>query len=121
MFAPLISFLFFLEIQGNNVDKTKCVKVCPEKWEKKEDQCYLWPSNKENWFRAEEYCVNEGGHLASVTNIRIHRYIESKIDPKHHGTRFLVGGSDRETRNQNKQKDMHADENSKTVYEQSVS
>ena len=95
LFAPLISFLFFLGIQGNNEDKdntTKCVKVCPEKWEKKEDQCFLWPSIRENWVRAEKYCKNEGGHLASVTNIRIHNYIRSRIDPNHHETRFLVGG-----------------------------
>ena len=61
-----------------------------------EDQCYLWPSNKENWIKAEEYCQNKGGHLASVTNERIHEYIRSKIDQWHHETRFLVGGTDRD-------------------------
>ena len=62
------------------------------KWEKKEDQCFLWPSTWENWVRAEEYCKNEGGHLASVTNRRIHDYVRSRIDLNHHETQFLVGG-----------------------------
>ena len=87
-------FLCFLMIEQNNADEQKCIPSCPENWEKEEDRCYLWPSHKRSWREAEQFCKEEGGHLASVTNQRIHDYIWSKVDQRNKKTHFWIGGTD---------------------------
>ena len=44
----------------------KCVEACDEGWEKLGDHCYRWSTNVMNWTAAEDFCQEEGGHLASV-------------------------------------------------------
>ena len=42
------------------------MKACPEDWEAKGDLCYLWGDERKNWTAAEDFCREEGGHLATV-------------------------------------------------------
>ena len=44
------------------------VKDCEAGWERQEDHCYLWATAKKNWTAAEDFCQQEGGHLASVAS-----------------------------------------------------
>ena len=44
------------------------MKDCEEGWERQEDHCYLWATAKKNWTAAEDFCKQEGGHLASVAS-----------------------------------------------------
>ena len=81
-------------IEENNADERECFSSCPENWEENEDRCYLWPSHKRSWKEAELFCKEEGGHLASVTNQKIHDYIWSKVDRKNKETHFWIGGTD---------------------------
>ena len=88
----LISFQGF---KGENL--TKCISSsCPNNWEKMEDNCYLWPSMKKSWLDAEKFCKENDGHLASVTNLKIHNYIQSKVDKNDSNTFFWIGGTDQE-------------------------
>lgn len=43
----------------------KCVETCGDDWEKNGDFCYLWKTDKKNWTSAEDFCQQEGCHLAS--------------------------------------------------------
>ena len=54
---------FFL---GSACANDKCVEACDEGWEKLGDHCYRWSTNVMNWTAAEDFCQEEGGHLASV-------------------------------------------------------
>ena len=93
----LIYFILisFQDIKGENL--TKCISSsCPNNWEKMEDNCYLWPSMKKSWLDAEKFCKENDGHLASVTNLKIHNYIQSKVDKNDSNTFFWIGGTDQE-------------------------
>ena len=79
--APLIWFIFVL-VQGENAEEgnnNKCVSSCPEGQDKVDNHCLFCPNISQNWLDAEQYCNNEGGHLASVTNENIQDYIGSEI------------------------------------------
>ena len=54
----------------------KCVETCDEGWEKNGNHCYLWVTEKKNWTNnAEDFCQEEGGHLASVSSNETMRYV----------------------------------------------
>ena len=40
------------------------IKTC----ERHGDHCYLWTTAKKNWTADEDFCMEEGGHLASVVS-----------------------------------------------------
>ena len=44
------------------------VKTCESGWERHGDHCYLCTTAKKNWTAAEDFCLEEGGHLASVVS-----------------------------------------------------
>ena len=46
--------------------------------------------DKKNWTAAEDFCLNEGGHLASIATEAVNSFIGSKMD------RTWVGGNDRD-------------------------
>ena len=72
-----------------------CVTGCPENWEEHGGHCYLWDDKARSWYKAEEFCKNEGGHLASVTSEAANEYIfEGKEKRKH--ANIWLGGSDQE-------------------------
>ena len=101
------SCLIFNYIQANKGEKEdKCIpsaSACPSGWERMEDQCYLWPgstnftdSTRKSWANAELFCKDQDGHLASVTNQRIHDYMKTKVNADDFDAFFWVGGTDRE-------------------------
>ena len=97
LFVTSVRFLLLLVIQPNNAEEeniNNCVPSCLGDWEKEGDRCYLWPWFRSNWRKADEYCMKEGGHLASVTNIKIHNYIQSKVTIGQIDTYFWIGGTD---------------------------
>ena len=61
-----------------------------------EDRCYLWPTTWMSWPDAEKFCNEKDGHLASVTNLKVHEYIMSKVVTNDHHTNFWIGGTDQE-------------------------
>ena len=99
MFAHIPTFLLFLLVQGNKVKEenpNNSELTCPTDWEKKEDRCYLWSTTRRTWTDAEQFCREKDGHLASVTNLKIHDYIMSKVVKSDHSTWFWVRGTDQE-------------------------
>ena len=98
VFLSVISCIVF-QIQGNygkTENTNKCDQSCPNDWEEEGGRCYLWPNIKKTWHDAELYCNKEDGHLASVTNKRIHDYIWSKKKLLDKSTEFWIGGTDEE-------------------------
>jgi len=51
---------------GSACANDKCVEACDEGWENLGDHCYRWSTNVMNWTAAEDFCQEQGGHLASV-------------------------------------------------------
>ena len=56
----------FKSCLGSPCSEDKCVEACPEGWEKNGGHCYLFGDEKKNWTAAEDFCREEGGHLATV-------------------------------------------------------
>ena len=55
----------------------------------------MWSTSKKNWADAEEFCVNEGGHLASVTSDAIKEYVVEGMNIK--GLHDIwIGGTDKQ-------------------------
>ena len=70
----------------------ECTAKCREGWEERDDHCYLWSSETQSWREAEEFCVKEAAHLASVTSKSTNDYILEGIGKR--DVEFLwVGGS----------------------------
>ena len=73
--------------------KVTCTLQPVQGWEQNGDNCYLWSTNEKNWSDAEEFCVNEGGHLASVTSDAIEEYVMEEMNIK--GLNAIwIGGTD---------------------------
>ena len=97
-FYFLNTYLSILSIGGNKAKEkisNKCVLPCPQDWEENNDHCYLWSKTKQNWTKAEQMCIKNGGHLASITNQDIHNYIWDKIQSATERS-VWVGGTDKE-------------------------
>ena len=62
---------------GSNCEAS-CVVSCPPGWERNGSYCYYWSTGRTSWHKAEEFCVSIGGHLASVPNEQVHKYLQSK-------------------------------------------
>ena len=69
--------------------KVTCTLQPVQGWEQNGDNCYLWSTNEKNWSDAEEFCVNEGGHLASITSDAINSYVREGISGH-----LWIGGND---------------------------
>ena len=55
---------------------TTCVVGCGQGWEENGDHCYRWSANRKiTWIEAQDWCINQGGHLASVTSNSIKTYV----------------------------------------------
>ena len=76
--SPLALLVFVQAAKGENL--TKCVTSCQDLWEEMANRCYLWPEEKLSWEDAELFCNNLEGHLASVTDEKIHKYLRSKVN-----------------------------------------
>ena len=55
----------------------------------------MWSTSKKNWADAEEFCVNEGGHLASVTSDAIKEYVVEGMNIKGLNKTW-IGGTDKQ-------------------------
>ena len=84
----------FQDIKGEK--PSKCMSLCPNNWEMVEDKCYLWKSTPKSWPDAEQFCNENDGHLASVTNLKIQNYLQSKVEKNDSNTFLWIGGTDRE-------------------------
>ena len=79
-------------------NQNKCVRACPQGWEENKGHCYRWSKTKQNWTNAEQMCIKNEGHLASITDQDIDNYIwnktlsaiESSVES------VWVGGTDKE-------------------------
>merc|ERR1719222_789336 len=49
--------------------------TCNQGWDAFGDHCYFYGTDMKSWFKAEEYCKEEGGHLASVNTNAIENYV----------------------------------------------
>ena len=92
--SPLALLVFVEAAKGENL--TKCVTSCQDQWEEMANRCYLWPEEKLSWEDAEHFCNNLEGHLASVTDEKIHKYLRSKVNIDDGLDDIWVGGSDQE-------------------------
>ena len=76
----------------------KCVGTCDDGWEKHGNHCYLWGTEPpfKAWTEAEDFCQEEGGHLASVGSNEIMDYIILGLRRRGFGDRdwFWLGGND---------------------------
>ena len=51
---------------GSACINDKCVEACEEGWDARHgNHCYLWSNNQPTWIAAENFCQEQGGHLAS--------------------------------------------------------
>ena len=99
LFVTHVRLLLLLVIQHNNAKKeniNNCVPSCLGDWEEEGGGCYLWPTFRRTWRQADEHCMKEGGHLGSVTDMKIHNYIQSKVIIGNKNTYFWIGGTDQE-------------------------
>ena len=72
---------------------------CKENWEKHQDSCFYWGTEHLNWTKAEEFCSEYGGHLASVTSNVTNDNILKKIASIPWAPlqrQFWIGASDQE-------------------------
>ena len=70
----------------------ECVKSC-DKWEQNGDHCYRWSSDKKNWTDAEDFCRDQGSHLAAVLSNATEEYVLQGM--KNRGLDYLwLGGND---------------------------
>ena len=76
-------------------NQNKCVLACPQDWEENKGHCYLWSKTKQNWTNAEQMCIKNEGHLASITDQNIDNYIWNKIQTTTERS-VWVGGTDKE-------------------------
>ena len=66
-------------MNGTNCSNS-CTPVCPDGWEEFVGRCFLWVrNNKTSWDAAENFCQNEGGHLASVTSKEVQDFILDRV------------------------------------------
>ena len=92
--SPLALLVFVKAAKGENL--TNCLTSCPDPWEEMANRCYLWSEEKLSWEDAEHFCNNLEGHLASVTDEKIHKYLRSKVNIDDGLDDIWVGGSDQE-------------------------
>ena len=53
---------------------------CKENWEENGGSCFYWSEKRLKWTEAEEFCSEQGGHLASVISNATNEYILRKIE-----------------------------------------
>ena len=67
-----------LSLSYGSYCEASCVFSCRPGWEPNGSRCYYWSTGRTSWHKAEEFCVSIGGHLASVPNEQVHKYLQSK-------------------------------------------
>ena len=82
------SFMFFSFEEVKGEKENQCQASCPRCWEQME--------LRTSWGDPEQFCNNQDGHLALVTNERIQNYLQSKEPSKDSHSSFWVAGTDKE-------------------------
>ena len=67
--------------------------TCDQGWDVFGDHCYFYSTDKESWNDAEEYCQEEGGHLASVNTPAIQEYVKYELKRRSMDSAWF-GGND---------------------------
>ena len=67
--------------------------TCDQGWDVFGDHCYFYSTDKESWNDAEEYCQEEGGHLASVNTPAIQEYVLDELTRRSMNSAWF-GGND---------------------------
>ena len=78
---------------GSNCEPS-CALSCPNNWDRGGDHCYYLSETRMKWLNAEDHCRKIGGHLASITNERIHNFMKNKLNNEHGGDNKVrwIGG-----------------------------
>ena len=69
------------------------MEACTEGWEANGAHCYLWGDEKKNWTAAEDFCREEGGHLATVNTNATKEFVLGGMTRRNLGWAW-IGGSD---------------------------
>ena len=67
-----------------------CVSSCEHGWERFGNNCYLFNNDKKSWTASEDFCLNEGGHLASIATEAVNTFVGEKKNT------YWIGGNDRD-------------------------
>ena len=70
------------------------METCDEGWEENGGHCFFWGREKKNWIAAEEFCREEGGHLATVNNDATKDFVLEIIKRNNIYSWAWIGGSD---------------------------
>ena len=82
---------------GSPCSEDKCVEACPEGWEANGDHCYFFGDEKKNWTAAEDFCREEGGHLATVNTNDTKEFVLEGLTSKNLSSSLVaawIGGND---------------------------
>ena len=82
-----------LYFSDSSCTNDNCVETCDEGWEKHGNHCYLWVTKKMNWTAAEDFCQEEGGHLASIAANETMDFVNAGLASRGLGYVWL-GGND---------------------------
>ena len=72
-----------------------CVTSCGQGWAQFQSSCYFWATNKKSWADAEDFCQQEGGHLASIPTEDVNNFVWEEME-RQGQNHFWIGGSDLE-------------------------
>ena len=72
-----------------------CVSTCDQGWTQFGNKCYFWGTDMKKWIQAEDFCLSEGGHLASIPTQAVNTFVWKEMDAR--GKKFFwIGGNDLE-------------------------
>ena len=79
----IVCFISF-SIKGDDLgeeEEQDCVESCKEgEQERLGDHCYYWSTTRKSWEDSESDCKSRDGHLAAVTSLEIHNFLQQKVD-----------------------------------------
>ena len=67
--------------------------TCDQGWDAFGDHCYFYGTDTKSWNDAEEFCQEEGGHLASVNTPAIQDYVVDELKSRGLNSAWF-GGND---------------------------
>ncbi|XP_075907508.1 snaclec coagulation factor IX-binding protein subunit A-like [Nelusetta ayraudi] len=64
---------------------------CPTGWFTYNFRCYKFSTTAMTWFKAEEYCNSQGGHLASVSDPGVYNFLQQMTQSAGQSVAWLGG------------------------------
>lgn len=80
--------------EGSPDSENKCVETCDEGWEENGGRCFFWGREMKNWIAAEDFCREEGGHLATVNTDATMDFLFESMKTNNIASWVWIGGSD---------------------------